>query len=276
MNKTFRPHPKHSAVKALSERECADKDLDKLRTLWEFLGYRVRWEENQTAEEIKRIFNEIRTEGDPAKTIQEEDDSFVCCISSHGAWDPTLGTDVVYGVEGVWLEKEGQVVVEGALDIKALAYDKLSPLQEGCPKLKECPKLFFTQACRGKEHGRIAEDGTMGTEKQFTPKRLQRETDFLFAYPTAPGCKSYRDTSDGSFFITYLCQYLKIYASELPLVPILEAVSQKQALDDPFELSNVKTRQSPNFTSSLRGPVFFCNEARKRYKKKMLSGLKTE
>ena len=278
MNETFRHHPEHPEEKELERRDCADQDLGRLNKLWTSLGYRVRVERDQTAEQIKSLFDGVREEGDAKNTIQEGDDSFVCCISSHGTWDPALGTDVVYGVEGVRLEKEGQVVVKGAVDIKALAYEKLSPLQHGCPKLKGRPKMFFTQACRGKEYGRVTDDGTMGTGKVFMPpKRLPRETDFLFAYATAPGNKAYRNLI-GSFFITYLCEYLGDYAHKLPLVPILEAVSQQQTVrEEPYDiLTNngmVTTRQSPNFSSSLRGPVFFFNDARKRYKKRMLFDL---
>ena len=287
VNETFRHHPEHPEKEVLSTRDCADQDLGRLNKLWTSLGYHVRVERDLTAEQIKSLFDDIRAEGDAKSTIQKGDDSFVCCISSHGTWDPALGTDVVYGVEGVWLVKEGQVVVKGAVDIKALAYEKLSPLQHGCPKLKGRPKLFFTQACRGKDHGRVTDDGTMGTGKVFMPpKRLPRETDFLFAYATAPGNKAYRNPSDGephrpygSFFITYLCQYLDDYAHKLPLVPILEALSQQQtALEEPYDVhtkdgNTVIARQSPNFSSSLRGPVFFFNDARKRYKKRMLSDL---
>ena len=289
-------------------RDCADEDLSNLEMVWKKLGYRVRKVEDKTADDIKKIFKEIKEGGDSEDAIQQGDDSFVCCISSHGTWDPALGTDVVYGVDGVQIEEdrmiikkgvmgteavgkdevhkvngkqmevECHVITKGAVDIKELAYSELSSLN--CPKLKEKPKLFFIQACRGKFHPGIAADDETKDKKYMStaPKRLARETDFLFAYATVRKRKAYRNEGDptrpiGSFFITYLCQYLQKYASRLPLVPILEVVSQQHALEDPFEVGTVITRQSPNFSSSLRGPVFFSDEARKQYEKGMLSAL---
>ena len=273
VNETFRHHPDHPEKEELRSRDCANEDLRMLQQLCRFLGYRVRVERDLTSEQIENLFDQIR------KEIQSQDDSFLCFISSHGTWDPAQGTDVVYGVEGVWMEKDGQVIVKGAVDIRAVAYEKLSDL------LKGQPKMFFVQACRGKEYGRVSSENDARTDTlsetdgkgpgapQPAPMHLLRETDFLFSYATAPGYKAYR-RGNGSFFITYLCQFLKDYAHKLPLVPILDAVSQKlAALESPHEYRGMKTRQSPNYSNSLRGPVFFFNKSRKRYKRKMLSNL---
>ena len=63
-------------------------------------------EEDKTAKEMESLFNEVRVQGDPAKTVQDGDDSFVCCISSHGYWNPTLNTDVVFGLTGVVIQTD--------------------------------------------------------------------------------------------------------------------------------------------------------------------------
>lgn len=305
VNKTFKPHPDHLDKKPLSTRDCADRDESNLRDLWTHLGYRIRVEKDKTADQIESIFEEIRADRDIDNTIQQGDDSFVCCISSHGTWDSERGVDVVYGVEGVQIEKDclvikeeavnieasetdmvlnvkkdqvekvHQVTAKGAVDIKCLAYRTLSSLN--CPKLKGRPKLFFIQACRGKRYPMIDDDESTGKKNMFTPpKHLVQETDFLFAYATAPQCKAFRNDGAashpiGSFFITHLHQCLKNYAHKLPLVPILEAVSQQHALEDPYDIQKdgdkVTTRQSPNFSSSFRGPVFFFDDACEQYKK---------
>lgn len=276
--------------KCLESRKCASLDLERFEELFSTLQYRVRVEKDQTAEQMESLLKEVRKQGDASKTIQAGDDSFVCCISSHGGWDPILNTDVVFGVTGAIVGGN----LNGALDIKKLAYKVLSPLKDGCPALNDKPKMFFIQACRGNEYSALADDSSEVKKKHEPAIRLPREADFLFAYATAPGKKAFRKDGPvdvtvrevdndgcqfGSFFISSLSANMGTYAKKLPLIPVLELVSQDLAAEErnifEFDTSKriVTTRQSPNFSSSLRGPVFFCNEARKRYKKRMLSGL---
>ena len=279
----------------LSDRRCADKDLSNISEVLSHLSYRIRIEKDCTAERMEILFDEIRgvkpnPDVDASKTIQRDDNSFVCFISSHGMWDPETGTDVVFGVDGVEkLKPEGKEATQkrqigkGAIDIKDQAYNKLSALDSGCPMLKGRPKMFFIQACRGKKYGRIAEDGS-GINNMSTfvpPRRLPQKVDFLFTYATLPGEKAYRNDPDGapdrtvgSFFITFLTIYLKEYANKLPLTPILDAVCKYQTTDEEhYKICEAETRNVPNYSSSLRGPVFFFEAARKRYKI-LISGLK--
>ena len=262
VNEEFRHNP-NPDVKELSQRQGAGEDSEQLRQTWTDLGYRVRMEENLTVEEIETVFDEIREDGDPERTIQEGDDSFVCCISSHGTWDQVRGTGVVYGADGV--RREDGHAVEGAVDFRTLAYEKFSPFKTGCPKLKGRPKMFFIQACRGGRHDR--------TISVYDPETdLPPEADFLFAYPTAPGRQSYRDDINGSIFIIDLSTSLKKHARSHDLISILQGVIQKETEeDDPCELcinnDTVIARQCPNFFSTLRRPVFFFNEPREQYER---------
>ena len=300
VNKKFKRHPKYNAKEPLDERKCAELDLQRLTEVLEKFQFRVRVEKDKTAEEMESLFNEVRVQGDPAQTVQDGDDSFVCCISSHGGWDPTLNTDVVFGSTGVAIQEGRYKVPKGALDVKKHAYESFSPSKTGCPLLEGKPKLFLIQACRGSVHGIVDYDDTSKGTVEVKPRHLPRETDFLFAYATAPGKISYRyvDTSGhgaatheestgrpfGSFFISYLCENLESYAEKLPLVPIIDLVSQDLAAGEKNEfMIETKTgdgtkriapsRQSPHIMSSLRGPVFFSNKARQRYKRTLLSGL---
>ena len=265
VNENFRCHPDDPKKKALPRRPSAIADIDRLVELWTFLGFRVRVERDLTEEQIRSLFDEIREDGDPDKTIQEGDDSFVCFFSSHGTWDQVLGRDVVWGVDGV--RREDGKIIKGALDIKALAIEKFSPLKTGCPKLKGRPKVFFIQACRGGKCDRTI--CVYDPETDTLP-----EDDFVFVYSTSPGKLSYRKDPYGSFFVTDLSLFLTLYADKRDLISIIQAVIQKETvLDDPYEILNdrgdiiQRIRQCPNYTSSLRGPVFFFDKACRRYEK---------
>ena len=277
MNGEFRRHPQHPEKKQLKSREAAKDDLRRLRKIWHQLNYRVLIKENCSAEEIHSLFDSVIREGGD-DTIQTGDDSFVCCVSSHGGLDPTLGTDVVFGAEGARVkDADGKVIMKGAVDMKALAHEKLSPKK--CPQLMGCPKLFFIQACRGsgKESLGSGNESLVAVEEEASRYTPPSEVDFLFAYATALGLKSYRneieqkDLPKGSFFITGLYDMLLKNARILPLTAVLAGICRKETVREPYELEGQRlVRQTPNFTHSLQGPVFFTSEARDLYNKNVV------
>ena len=83
-------------------------------------------------------------------------------------------------------------------------------------------------------------------------RHLPQEADFLFAYATAQGSKAYRNVHTamevtttrkdsegrlfGSFFVSHLCVNLTDYDKKLPLVPILDLISQDLAAGEENEL----------------------------------------
>ena len=253
----------------LSDRKCAPCDSRRLQATLHGLGYRVRCATNQTAHEIKMLLNSISKNSDPELHIEEGDDSFVCCIGTHGGWDKDKEVDFIHGTDGgkVYLQKE--------------VYEKLNACV--CTALNGKPKLFFVQACRGEHLGKPAGEIKHDSAQIY---QLPRESDFFISYSTAPETKSFRVDPDsimmdidspinitptmqskpGSFYITELCDSLKKYAPCLDLMSIVLSVHQMiQALMDPIELhtsgGKVTTRQCPHLLTSLRGPVFFYSQA---------------
>ena len=267
INGEFRRHPEHPEKQPLKSRESAENDLRRLQEIWHRLNYRVLIKKNCSAEEIRSLFDGIIHEGGD-NTIQKGDDSFVCCISSHGGLDPRLGTDVVFGAEGTRVrDTSGKVTMKGAVDLKALAHEKLSPKK--CPQLTGCPKLFFIQACRGN-----GKESLVAVEEEASRCNPPSEADFLFAYATALGLKSYRneieqeDLPKGSFFVTGLYNMFLKNACTLQLTNMLKSICCKETIREPYELDGLRlVRQTPNFNDSLQGPVFFTNEARDLYRK---------
>ena len=99
-------------------------DEKALEETFRWLGFKVRLEKNQTADEMYKILNDIANE-DHSKY-----DAFVCCILSHGGKHQIYGTD--------W---------------KRLKIQEISDLfkERVCETLGNKPKIFLVQACRGKD-----------------------------------------------------------------------------------------------------------------------------
>ncbi|KAL4823360.1 hypothetical protein H8958_000747, partial [Nasalis larvatus] len=134
------------------------------------------------------------------RNVSKEDhskrSSFVCVLLSHGEEGIIFGTN-------------------GPLDLK-----KITSFFRGdcCRSLTGKPKLFIIQACRGTELDcGIETDGV--------------EADFLYAYSTAPGYYSWRNSKDASWFIQSLCAMLKQYADKLEFMHILTPVNRKVATE---------------------------------------------
>ena len=268
-NEIFDPDSK------LSRRICAPYDQARLEKHLSALGYRIVVRKNQTGAEIEKIFEAIEKNDpkEPELHVKQEDDSFICVISSHGEWDGTKNTNVICGRD------------RGHVDLKQTAYSTLGTM--ACELLKGKPKIFFIQACRGDQDGLLAADS--GPKAVQIPKQLPRESDFLFSYSTAPMTKAYRfdpmtlqpegkpiDISQhenydklniGSFYITELCLALGRFSTRMDLMSMLLFVHQQlQATQKKVFKSGSKTmRQCPHMTLSLRGPVFFKDKAASLY-----------
>ncbi|KAM9357157.1 caspase-3b isoform 2-T2 [Symphorus nematophorus] len=174
-------------------------------------------------------------------TLSQEDHSksasFACVMLSHG------DEGMIYGTDG------------------AEKFENLTKYFKGdrCKSLVGKPKLFFIQACRGS-----ALDDGIETDSQVveepTAERIPVEADFLYAYSTAPGYYSWRNTANGSWFMQSLCEMLQRYRGELELMQIMTRVNRKVALH--FEsASNLPgfsgKKQIPCIVSMLTKDFYF-------------------
>lgn len=159
---------------------------DSLKDLFEYLGFLVEIKKDQTASEIKQLMIDYRMD-------RRHADCFVCCVMSHGD-----GT----GVEGC----DEQICPLN---------DITSPFDgDNCPALIGKPKVFFIQACRGREMQSkvLVADGFFSSRIQKSgnvPYSIAKDSDFLIAMSTVEGYKAIRDTNSGSWFIQSLCKHLK-------------------------------------------------------------------
>ncbi|CAB1461078.1 unnamed protein product [Pleuronectes platessa] len=159
-------------------------------------------------------------------TVSKEDHSssasLVCVLLSHGDEGVFFGTD-------------------GSVELKYL-----TSLFRGdrVKSLVGKPRLFFIQACRGTEL-----DGGIETDSvDDGTTRIPVEADFLYAFSTAPGYYSWRNTTSGSWFMQSLCEMISKYGKELELQHIMTRVNHKVAVE--FE----SVSYSPGFNAKKQIP----------------------
>ncbi|XP_040903860.1 caspase-3-like [Toxotes jaculatrix] len=215
----------------MSIRNGTDIDAACAMKTFSRLGYKVTIANDQTVEDMVKLLLKASQE-DHSKNA-----SFVCVLLSHG------DEGVIYGTDG---------------------YEKIETLTKyfkgyRCRSLLGKPKLFFIQACRGSalDDGALIE--TDSVEEQAS-ERIPVEADFLYAYSTAPGYYSWRNTSNGSWFMQALCDKLQRYSGQLELMQIMTRVNHKVARY--FESSSNLPgydgkKQIPCIVSMLTKDVYF-------------------
>ncbi|XP_026186474.1 caspase-3-like [Mastacembelus armatus] len=203
----------------MSVRNGTDVDVASAIKTFGDLGYIVKVANDQTVNQMKLLLSNV------SKEDHSNSSSFVCVLLSHG------DEGVIYGTDGC--EK----------------LENLTKYFKGhcCSSLVGKPKLFFIQACRGSDLDGGTTIETDSVEEQ-TSQRIPVEADFLYAYSTAPGYYSWRNTYNGSWFMQSLCEMLQRYRGKLELMQIMTRVNQKVAFH--FESSS----DLPGFSSKKQIP----------------------
>uniref|UniRef100_A0A8C9GBH6 Caspase-8 n=1 Tax=Pavo cristatus TaxID=9049 RepID=A0A8C9GBH6_PAVCR len=170
-----------------------------VRSLWQekmvlftWLGLDVRIYTDQTSDQIKELMQAWQRSED-----HKDRDCFVCCILSHGE------SGAVYG-------KDGKLVSIRTI----MAYFTAKQ----CPQLTEKPKLFFVQACQGKEIQRPVYVETDARVPDFSSEQqsispsesIPEEADFLLGMATIDGYASFRHVQEGTWYIQALCSKLQL------------------------------------------------------------------
>ena len=216
----------------LSTRQGAREDGEALKISLEAIGYQVSLTENLTGNGMKEELERVRD-----KCINKGDDSFICCILSHGG---------SYGIFGT--------------DKKCIPVNQFSEILEPdkCPQLMHKPKIFFIQACRGTEAS-MPIDGP-GASDEIGPK-VPRGADFYLSYATGPGHVALRPS-----YPQLLSQGLLEHSAELSLDEIVTEVHDKLVEKVvKVKISNKETKeyefkehlQIGQVVHSMRRAVFF-------------------
>ncbi|XP_056307440.1 caspase-6-like isoform X3 [Danio aesculapii] len=179
-----------------------------------------------------------------AAANHKDADCFVCIFLSHG------GNGHVYA-------KDGQIDIPEITDL--FKGDK-------CRSLVGKPKIFIWQACRGdKKDDPVTPmsvedcDDEMDVDAGVLPT-LPAGADFIMCYSTAEGFSSFRNSSNGSWYIQDLCKILGRYHSELEFTNILTLVNMEVSSHSVLkseDLSFTGKKQMPCFASMLTKRLFF-------------------
>ncbi|XP_063074682.1 caspase-3a [Engraulis encrasicolus] len=213
----------------MNVRNGTDVDAGNVMKVFGKLGYKVKVFNDQSVDQILQILTAV------ARDDHSRCASLVCVLLSHGDEGVFFGTD------------------------RSIELKTLTSLFRGdrCTSLVGKPKLFFIQACRGTDlDGGVEEDSSPDS----SPQRIPVEADFLYAFSTAPGYYSWRNTTTGSWFIQSLCDMFTKYGRELELMQIMTRVNFKVSRE--FEsVSNMPgfdaKKQIPCIVSMLTKEMYF-------------------
>ena len=217
---------KASKKPLMKTRDGAKKDAKDLKESLKAIGYHVIYKEDLTTTMMKQELEEVCD-----KEVCSANDSFICYISSHG------GNDGVFGVDSC----------ENCVSV-----DDLSKILEPdlCPDLKDKPKIFFVQACRGRSANVPIDDGNVDDEEEFV-SLVPRRADFYFSYATDPDHVAVRRS-----YPQLLSKYLE-RSAQLSLDEIVMKVHEEIAR----EVHDLKKRgmhmQIGQVVHTMRGPVYF-------------------
>ena len=168
--------------------------------------------------------------------------AFFLIILSHGSQYGICGTDSMQNQPGNVLNVERDVL----------------PLftNNNCPTLREKPKVFIMQACRGDmdDNGHTVEtDAVMERPPQYYKRHIPDTSEYLLCYPCAPGYTSLRNTGIGSIFIQCLVEVFKEYHNKEDISRMLLRLNYKVAR----QINSLRIKQMPCHDNRLTRLTYF-------------------
>ena len=205
----------------LPNRPGAQYDKTKILAFCRSFGFTYFYRDDLTAEEMIQVCENF------SKTAFRLYDALLVFKSSHGDEG-----DVIYGTDG-----------------NSITVNNVISKFRGIVSLANKPKLFFMQNCRGRNSDRGVDTVQA---PPIIPARIPIEADTLVAYSTVDGYESYRDVTQGSWFITVLMEVLNERDHGMNLTDLLSIVNKRVA-----RLDHRGRKQMSCFESTLRKPVYF-------------------
>ncbi|KAI0221883.1 Caspase-3 [Lamellibrachia satsuma] len=171
-----------------------------------------------------------------AREDHTNNDCFMCAILSHGDFG------VVYGTDGI-------IKLDTLVNpFKGRQCPTLAGKSKGLHHTGEIKVQYNHEACRGDllDHGIDVVDGVKEREQEI--HRIPEEADFLYAYSTAPGYFSWRNSNNGSWFIQALYKVFQKDGGERDILTLLTKVNCMVACE--FE-SHVPTDESMHLKKQI-------------------------
>jgi len=231
-NRKFEKHT------GLDDRDGSDVDAERLlRTFGGIMGFEAYRYDNLSVYAINDLLEKVSLED------HSDCDCLAVVMLSHGDEESVYGTDGPISIESLTRFFKGNK----------------------CPTLAGKPKLFFIQACRGHNYddGVIVPDGVIGDEVDAKrPQRIPVEADFLICYATVNGYSSWRNPTNGSWFIESLCHVFNHCAASMDMLRMMTRVCRTVAYgyesNTGEELKHAdKKKQAPSVVSMLTKDLYF-------------------
>ena len=183
----------------MTYREGSERDVERLRKLFESLRFEVIIERDLERNHIEGVAQEY------GRKNHDKFVAFVLIVMSHGDDE-----DCVLGVDNK------------PVSVKALMKEFQA---QKCPSLKGKPKILIIQTCRGSRECDVERlddyvesvsadptefglaDNSMdqfSLDSSLSKSVFPPETDFLLAFATVPGYVAFRSRKSGAFFIQVL------------------------------------------------------------------------
>ncbi|XP_038605241.1 caspase-10 isoform X2 [Tachyglossus aculeatus] len=226
----------------LNSRKGTQKDVAELQRVFRWLGLDVETFNDKTRQEMVATLEECSRRPD-----HDVRDCLVCCVLSHGE------SGAVYSAD------------EELIPIRQIMSYFTA---KGCPGLAHKPKLFFIQACQGKDIQEAVQIEPDARNPELDPQpepppaprespkdSIPAEVDFLLGMATVDGYASFRHVYQGTWYIQALCRQLQLLVPRREdILSILTAVNDdvSQRADN---LGKKKQMPQPAFT--LRRKLVF-------------------
>ncbi|XP_078051904.1 caspase-1-like [Augochlora pura] len=228
----------HYKFEMEGDRPGSDIDVKMIENVFQdILGFDVIPYHNLTSNEITETIKQLCAEN------HGNSDCFCMFILTHGTAGDTLAAkDCYYPLKSIWQRFTG----------------------DNCPTLVGKPKLFFVQACRGNKY-----DGGVGvysTENSETDSvvvasyKIPTHADFLIAHSTVDEFYSWRNPSEGTFYVQQLCEVIKEYRHTHDLTEMMtitaRVVANEYSSSHYIPFKN-EQKQMPTITSTLTRKICF-------------------